>query len=229
MDAEKERIIARIEKLMAIVNDKSDSEAESAMLLAQKLMAEYHLTEADISTVDKEEAVIKESMDIGSRNNGWKRYLSCVIARNFRCATYYNSARRNYIYGGKNVHGQVVTFLGEEADAKLAKQTFHFAVEYGEYRYKDFSKQNDVDKYDRVTFYTSYVQGINSKFEEQKAANQQWGLVLVQPASVTKEFESMHIHTTHSRNIGIYPHSDAAKAAGYAAGREFNAGAGVLR
>ena len=228
MDAEKERIIARIEKLMAIVNDKSDSEAESAMMLAQKLMAEYHLTEADISTEDKEEAVIKETMDIGSRNNGWKRYLAIVIARNFRCATYYTVARRDYRHGG-NVHGQIVTFLGEEADAKLAKQTFHFAVENGEYRYKDFSKQNDVDKYDRITFYTSYVQGIASKFEEQKAANQQWGLVLVQPAAVAKEFESMHTHTTHNNNIGIYTHSNAAKAAGYAAGRAFNAGAGVLR
>lgn len=220
MTDEKARIIARIEKLMAIANDKSDAEADAALLLAQRLMAEYHLSEVEINANDKEE-VITTKTDIGYKDNGWKRYLAGVIARNFRCATYYNTATRG-------LHGQIIIFLGEESDARLAQQTYHFAIENGEYRYNDFRKNFFTCHDAKITFLTSYARGINSKFEEQKAANQQWGLVLVQPASVKEAYSKITLRSVRNTNAYVRDAYSDAKNEGYRAGRQFNAAKGVL-
>ena len=213
-----ERIIEKVKKLLAIANDKNDAESDAAMLMAQKLIAEYHLSEA--AYTDKAADKVEETrVDIGYRCNGWKRRLSSVIASNFRCGTYYYGAR-----AGRR--GQVIVFIGEGPDARLALQIFNFAAETGKIRWNEYHLRG-MSSTERETFLHAFVDGIKSRYEEQKQNNQQWGLVLAKPAGVTKAMSAIKLvcRPEHPRTSGYY--SDA-RSSGYAAGRAFNSSAGVL-
>lgn len=80
--ASKERIVAKIQKLLNLADrnkNNSDSEATLALLQAQKLMAEYDLQFEDLSDVSKEEMV-----QVGcthTDNLGYRKSLASVIAK----------------------------------------------------------------------------------------------------------------------------------------------------
>lgn len=216
----KEEVIAKVEKLMRMANDGDDGETEQAMLLAQKLMAQNHLEQSDLHVDNEPEPVIHTQTDIGYRCNGWKRVLSSVIAENFRSAAIITKSGRGCL------NGQIISFVGEKSDAELALKVYEFALKTGELRWTEYSRGCPTERGERETFLTGFVRGINSKFDHQKRANQQWGLVLARPASVDFELRKMRLGKSHERNFRNF--GGSAATAGFIAGKNFNENARIL-
>lgn len=85
---EKDKIINKIQKLLALASSKNENEAQTAMLMAQKLMAIHNIEMSQVETVGVDNNVIEEQADVKSHKTKWKRWLANVIAINFRCETF---------------------------------------------------------------------------------------------------------------------------------------------
>ena len=109
---QKEKIIAKIQKVLELSrNNPSKEEAQSAALMAQKLLAQYHLSMVDIEEMEKQVDEIEEVFVEVGMGNKWKGRLASIIAKNFRCKVYFH---------GKDT----LVFYGYEFDAGVAANTF---------------------------------------------------------------------------------------------------------
>jgi len=220
MDDTQNKIIEKVQKLLKLAESTTyGAEAESAMLQAQRLMAENHLSEYQVKGQPKSN-VIEEKLDIGIRNASWRLALSKIIADNFRCKTYYTN-------GIKGRFGTIITFLGEEQDARIALTVFHSAQYTALLRWRDYAKENSShDPCDphgnnsRNGFLKGFVSGLRMKFEEQKNSNAEWGLVLATPQSVLDRYGAMKIRTVKCKQTSYY--DDDAYDAGFDEGRKFD-------
>ena len=86
---DKDVIIDKVKKLLNLADkdkNNSDAEAEAALLMAQKLMAEHDIsideTSADKIAYANEECKHKWNM-------GFRKLLAQILANNFRCKVWY--------------------------------------------------------------------------------------------------------------------------------------------
>lgn len=127
-----------IRKIQAMLNKTTDNgaseaEAQTAMLMAQKLMAKHGLDMSDVEATDneKEEKEIVEEFGNDSKITWWHKSLARVIADNFRC--YY------FLRSGHKVTR--IVFMGVKEDAEIAKSIFKFASAQIEYHAKQYRKK----------------------------------------------------------------------------------------
>lgn len=85
-----ESVGRKVRKALALArNNSSEHESQTAMLMAQKIMAQYGLTMQDVvEKIPQEKKVIHGEATNYGRNQWWKKTLSAIIAENFRCFSY---------------------------------------------------------------------------------------------------------------------------------------------
>lgn len=186
-----ESVLRKVRKAIALAsNNPSEHEAHTAMLMAQRMMAEHGLTMQDVEeTADwqKDKNVIHKEATTYSKSPWWKKNLSTTIAENFRCFSYIN--KRNSV--------SQIRFVGLDSDVTLAVEIFQFACEAIQYhlsKYRQELKENGYWKAE-ITYMVNdylrgYLNGLDQKFKEQVEKNN-WGLVLVKDALVVRERENM--------------------------------------
>lgn len=119
-----EKIIEKIRKCLALAqNNPSEEEAKAAALQAQKLLAKYGISAADVQATKEieeiEESVIWFKDCVKNPSRAWKINLASIVANNFRC--------RHFFYG----KGAVV-FYGHKTDAEAAAEVFKFLFSMGD-------------------------------------------------------------------------------------------------
>lgn len=83
--SERERVIRKIKRCLALGQSSNQNEADMAMRQAQAMMRAYRLSDADVHASE----VNCETRDTGSsRLSDWQRYLGCVAAQAFGCKFY---------------------------------------------------------------------------------------------------------------------------------------------
>lgn len=175
-----ERIIEKIKKVLELAkNNPSQEEAKSAVLKAQKLMAEYHIAMSDIESVGNIDKIDEVSVMIG-KGNKWKYFLVSTISKNFRCKNYYNSKEEVVFYGYKN-------------DAIIASETFKFLFDFGKktsasYYNKLRNKSIKTKGYFNGTgiknsFLYGFVNGVKDVLERQSTA-----LMIIVPIEVENKY-----------------------------------------
>lgn len=175
-----EKIIAKIKKVLELSkNNPSEEEAKSAALKAQKLMAEYHISIAEVEEISNVEEIVEKSIEVGTGNK-WKYKLADIVAKNFYCKVFF--------YGKSSV-----VFYGHDTDATIAAETFKFLFETGNkaaisYYNKlrneavkagKFFKGNGI----KNCFLLGYIRGINEGLEKQCTA-----LMIVVPKDVEEGY-----------------------------------------
>lgn len=176
-----EKIISKIKKLLEMTeaNGASENEAMTAALKAQKLMAEYHISEKEIST-EKSDKIVKKCTFIGTGNK-WKYALAEVVGKNFRCEHFFDTKHSNLYFYGYNV------------DVEIAIKTFEMLFEIG--------KKTSVRCYNRIRnnciksgksfngkgikncFLVGFLQGISEALEKQSVA-----LMIITPKEVKEGY-----------------------------------------
>lgn len=105
-----EKIADKIQKLLALAgNNPSEEEAKAALLKAQKMMAEYNMSQADLNG---EEKITYSLEPCKLKVNPRSKVTSCIIANSFACKV--------IIHCGK------ICFFGREDNAKAAKSSMEF-------------------------------------------------------------------------------------------------------
>ena len=203
-----ERIIEKIKKVLELSkNNPSEHEAQAAALKAQELMAQYHISLAEVEDIEDIENIVEETVMVGNGKK-WKYRLANVVARNFRCRTFY--------YGT-----QMVVFYGYETDAKIAAETFKYLFKTG--HTKGLKERAEYKKQGMWTdgiynnFCLGFVNGVSSALDKQCTA-----LMVVVPKEVNEKCDERlsgcKKTIDSSLNLSSW-HGSAARDKGYAAGR----------
>ena len=174
---DREKVIEKIKKVLNLSkNNPSEQEAESAALKVQKMMAEYHVSMADLESAEDTEDIAHVPVDVGLGNK-WKSPLANIVSNNFRC--------KYYFYGRDKI-----VFFGHKIDAEIAKETFLFLFKFGNKKamnyYMKVKKQGVATKGVKNAYLVGYLLGIKDVLEKQSTA-----LMIVVPKEVNDKYELM--------------------------------------
>lgn len=189
-----EKIIKRIEKLLALAgNNPNEKEAEAALLKAQKLMAEYGIEQSQLTGEKITYKTAYSSIEAHRMNNA----LAKVIADSFACKVIlcyksYASSKR------------VVCFFGRTEFAEAAKSAFEFCIHVmraGGTR--AIRNAGEVPGAKGSTLYRNsyclgFISGLKSKTSEQCKA-----LAIIVPQDVEDNFKSAYPKTGVQKNKAV--------------------------
>lgn len=223
MNESDNKIIDKIEKLLALSGSDNENEAKSAMLKAQELMAKYKIKKEHICSQRQEEKPVLY-FSAGPFRDDWINMVATVIASNFRCrcmtATRYNS-------GGSFR----IRFYGYEEDAEICINIFNYAVKVVRKRFCVLraiyaEARKGFGKAEKTSYALGFCHGLEKNFEEQKQQSQSFALALVTPKEVDDYVESLPGVTTEDISIlEMSAENKLLRSYGYMDGKSFqNAG-----
>lgn len=208
-----ERILERIKKALNLANANDDHEAQTSMLLAQKMMAKYGLDIEDVEDVNVNTAdkIIEMYATPAERTLWWKKALAAVISDNFRCYSITKAQR------GRGTSRLV--FMGRKNDTMIAREVFNFAVasvQAFSLAYLNEAGVVGITERSRVQndYIYGFIQGLQSKFNEQ-VEKEELGLAIIKDDALVEVFEDMNLKSGASTTI-----SSAGSAEAYTKGFE---------
>ena len=223
---DKMKAIDKIEKLLSLATSNNENEAQSALLMARKLMAQYKINEADLKErgPGKLNHVIYDRYSFSNVKNFWMLALAHVIANNHCCGFVCNRENsKTTVYW--------VKFSGLDDDPQIAMVIFDYAVEHivskiNERRNElaammlDVRSRNQAIKMFADSYALGFAAGLKQKYDEQNAEEcTETALVLVKPKEVGDYMDSLKSHKFRPANNG---HDYDAERRGYQAGYQFN-------
>ena len=176
--------MAKIEKLLrkTVDNGATEAEAQQALLMAQKLMAEHHIALREIKDSDNVAAQVIRGYTGRKALAQWSIQLLGLIARNFRCRSFLNN--------------NCATFIGEEGDVELATELYKMVYDIAQKGTRKIRKQYRKDGRSTAGVADSYligfIDGLRTALEEQKEAeSQSFALILITPQSVIEAYQDI--------------------------------------
>lgn len=212
---EKEDIIVKIKKLLALSESSNENESKNALLKAQELLIKNKLSMEDIKENETEKVEVStEITDITFTRAKWKSRLADVIADNFCCYNYILRSGTNRI-----------VFMGKKEDVLVCKIVYSYAIE----SIKSTVKRMQYHFYKRrisvrgleTDYALGFIEGLKKSFEEQKSKNQEWGLVIIKDSKVVEEYKKITFTKTANFN-SKYSGFSKAYEAGEKDGKRFN-------
>lgn len=197
------KIIEKIQKLLVLSESSNENEAQLSMLKAQELLAKYKLSLKEVNEFKVFNSAIKEKVsNVSFTKAKWKAQLARVIANNFGCYHYFKT---------RKIH--TITFFGREEDIVVCNIVLEYAVDCVNNEVKRLRYQYSKDGYSTSGLENDYalgfIFGLREKFEEQKKANQEWGLVLVKDKEVVEAHDQIKFKRTINTSTQYQGHSDA--------------------
>lgn len=213
MDNNREKIVERIKKLLAVAEDKgaTEHEAASAALAAQRLIAQYDVEQWEIHAVTEEPI---EEVYANHAPRRWRWRLADVIAPAFRCK--YHETTRKAFHKTRWSNDHLITFYGYKTDATAAAMTFNTLYKIGNRLANRYSRGADYGTYN--AYVLGFVAGIASELEKQTEA-----LMIIVPPKVNEKYEAEFsdikgVDTTMKLGCGWDAHN--AEMQGYQDGKE---------
>jgi hypothetical protein len=129
------RLLAKIEKLMALSGSPNEHEAASAVSKAQQLLFAHHLAVEDLPRLrgtrtsrDGRIVEVRYGELVGDRPALWQRTLADAVAKSSFCAMI-NQRRWQPAPGGGIVEVHNLLLIGRPSDVELARRTLDFLTE----------------------------------------------------------------------------------------------------
>lgn len=188
MSNDRENIVARIKKLLALADNKGATEAEAAAaaLAAQRLIAQYDVEQWEIHSKDAEPI---EEVLTNHTPRKWRWQLANVVAPAFRCKYYQQSDwDEDGLYRTKKI-----VFFGYKTDATAAAITFNTLYKIGNRLASRFSRDAERGSYN--AYVLGFVRGISLELEKQTEA-----LMIVTPPKVNEAFREMTDDMSEAKN-----------------------------
>lgn len=181
VDGNREKIISRIKKLLALGNDNGATEAEAvaAVLAAQRLMAEADVEDWELHSEDEEPIEERKSEPANRR---WRWKLAQAVAPNFRCRFYENKHYESYGHWDKRT-----VFYGYRSDAEAAAIAFNYLYKTGD-RLASTAVKRAYRAYGHTGgvyngFVCGFVDGVKEELEKQSYA-----LMIATPPKVNESY-----------------------------------------
>ena len=190
-----DKIRARVAAMLKMTeaNGATESEAATAMAMAEKLMIEYGITLADIREKNSNAFdFVKEDVSTGrKRLHEVDLYVSTMIAKYCDVITYRNKPNKN--------SESTMVFFGYSVDVELAKYIREVCIRAAEYEYQMYiqtieSKLNVHGRRLRTSFMAGMcgrlVQRLKAMKGEQAKVGEKNALVVAKTALVKSAFDN---------------------------------------
>ena len=219
MNKDRERIIEKIKRLLAVTEERgaTQNEAIAAALQAQRLIAQNDVNDFELFGEEAPELVTVTSE--WAREKSWRGLLARVIAENFRCKNYISF--REYWWNGRKRRETCRAFYGYDMDASAALLTFEKLVKIGE-RLAGAEARKARNLYGTAVgvennFLLGFVDGVREELEKQSQA-----LLVVTPREVVDGFSEIQSGFTGKKGRPMSVKGDylGMRDKGHAAGRD---------
>ncbi|SFC50998.1 DUF2786 domain-containing protein [Clostridium uliginosum] len=189
------KIVEKIQKLLALSESSNENEAQLSLLKAQELLAKHKLSLKEVKEFRAYNSAIKEKISSVSFTKAkWKAELARLISDNFGCYYYFRTKRTH-----------TITFFGREEDVIVCNIILEYAIDCINSRVKQLRYQYSKEGYSTKGLENDYalgfIYGLTQKFEKQKKAHEEWGMVLVKDSEVVEAHNN--IKFTKSINTKI--------------------------
>lgn len=180
----REDIISRIRKLLALGRDNpSAEEATSAVLMAQRLIVKYGVSDDELNADgDAPENIVGVDAEPLVNARAWRWQLACIIADSFRCKMW----QTKYMSAGRA--RKKFTFYGYEQDAQAASLAFTYLYRTGNRLANAAVREVKRKGYLVDGAYNSYIMGflggLRTELEKQSRE-----LLVVMPLAVQEKYE----------------------------------------
>lgn len=196
------KIVEKVQKLLALSESSNSHEAELAMLKAQELLVKHKLSLREVKEFKIINSAIKETITkITFTKAKWKANLAQLIADNFSCYLFFKTRQTN-----------TITFFGREEDVVVCNIILEYAIDCIGSAAKTLKYQYIREGYSTKGLENDYalgfIIGLGQKFEEQKRANQEWGLVLVKDKEVTEAYGQKKFKKSINTNPKYHGHTE---------------------
>ncbi len=125
---DKQKIIDKIQKLLALSKSPNEHEAALAAEKAQELLATYNI---DVTEVEAEEAKTSVAQgSVTSRRRAWQRVVRVSTARMYFCEYYYTSYEAEALHRKRGVAQYDLHFyVGEPHNIAIAKMMSEYLID----------------------------------------------------------------------------------------------------
>ena len=183
--ARNEKIIRKIQGLLKIAEDeRNDEECQAAFLLAQKLMIQYQISQAEIAVEAEKETILEKETKDFKKSFWWEKKLAAIIGTNFRVKSFLKSRGRK----------STIVFYGFQNDVLLAEEMYvlacdalrvhaqHFVQDYYSARYYYLNRDRTLTNELKNDYMNGFLEGLRQKFKEQYAVlSQKYELMCLVP------------------------------------------------
>lgn len=225
-------IIRKVKGLMAIANDAaSDDEAQSAFLLAQKLMLKHNIEQSTIEDAGKKEDIVQGQASAYKTVFWYEKLLASIVSKNFRVKGYLNMKR---VHENDLKYKSTVVFFGLVQDVKIAKEIFILASEaivlYAKRYIDNYYIRTGKPRTHKQTadlknsYMRGFLSGLENKLDEQRfSLQEEFGLVLLTPKVVEDEYAAFSTGFKGASNVSMPCIEEAtAYKAGYSEGEQID-------
>lgn len=186
----------KISKLLALAESPNENEAKLALLKARALMAEYKLTERDLTYTNLQVIDREVGVSCTKMTNAWAAALANVIASHYCC-----KCLRRRVPGSKTSR---IVFVGLQDDFEIAKGIFLYAYDCVISQCESIKRakkrlgwsSTDIRKACNA-YGNGFVAGLNQMYQEQSQDHSDWGLVMVEPKPVVDYFSTLKTRKTN--------------------------------
>ena len=179
-----EDVILKIQKLLAVGKSPNRNEAQNAMIIAQKLLAQHKLSQKEVEEYQLNNVIINEGRSgIKFRGASWKSNLANVIASNFGCYLFLRTSKTHEI-----------CFYGKEEDVIICDIILNYSIKCincdGDKLIKKLKQDKRRKHFKGIKddYALGFIYGLNERFKAQINANKEWGLVLLKDQIVIDKF-----------------------------------------
>ncbi|MCF3941588.1 DUF2786 domain-containing protein [Oceanobacillus alkalisoli] len=197
VDERNEKVIRRVKRLLALSeNNPNEEEAQSAFVMAQRIMLENDLSISEIDIdADNQRQVESGQVTIHKKLYWWERKLANIMAGNFRVKNFINWKRQQ-----TSNRKSAICFMGYESDVNLAKEMYLLAYEailhYSNKYVEDYYMDHSINRKRRITiavknsYMRGFLEGLESKFDDQIEELRSEGntLMVLIPKEVEEKF-----------------------------------------
>lgn len=185
MTVKENKVIDKIEKLLALAGSDNESEAKSAIMKARELMAKYEIRQEQLREGQEEERAVVHYTSPPLRGD-WCKMIASVIADNFRCRVISSYNRRS---GG----AYRLKFFGYDEDAEICINIFNYAAKVVRNRFTTLraiyaDAGREFGRNEKMNYVEGFCSGLEKNFKDQ---NKTFALALLVPAAVLEYVDNI--------------------------------------
>jgi hypothetical protein len=208
-DAEENRILARVAKLLALAESPNQHEAEAAMTEAQRLMLKHNLEHIAQSSYS-----FRHLGQPTGRVTEAERILANILDEHFFVECIWVPVWR----ARQGKRGSVLEACGASVNLEIAEHTYAFLVHTAERLWQAYRRAHAISgNRDRRTFAAGVMTGFKEKLDAERKKQERAGLVWIGDGDLDKYYRRRHPHIRWTRHAG--GERNEAHAHGRAAGR----------
>lgn len=207
-DADGERVLARVAKLLALAESPNAHEAELAMAEAQRLLLKHNLGATARSPYS-----FRHLGQPTGRVAEHERILANLLNDHFFVECIWVPVWR----AREGKRGSVLEVLGTTVNLSIAEHTHAFVAHTAERLWDQYRREHGVGNRDRRTYLAGVMTGFREKLDAQRKRHAAEGLVWVGDGELQRYWRRRHPHVRWTRHAGV--ERNEAHAHGRAAGR----------